>query len=46
MLITDLGDKAREWRDKIEAEAKQTEKPTNPTDFHKWVWLSSTWNTL
>jgi hypothetical protein len=36
MLITDFGDmnKAREWRDKIETEFKQAEKPTNTPHFH------------
>ena len=35
MLITDFGDmeEAREWREKIEAEAKQTEKPFSSLDF-------------
>ncbi len=35
MLITDFGDmdKAREWRDKFEREAKQAEKPTNTLNF-------------
>jgi hypothetical protein len=35
MLITDFGDmdEAREWRNKIEAEAKQAEKPTSDLGF-------------
>ena len=35
MLITDFGDidKARDWGEKIEAEARQTDRPTNTPDF-------------
>jgi hypothetical protein len=35
MLITDFGymEEAREWREKIEAEDKQAEKPPNTPDF-------------
>jgi hypothetical protein len=35
MLTTNFGDidEAREWREKIETEAKQTEKPAKDTDF-------------
>jgi hypothetical protein len=34
-LITDFGDmdEAREWRSKIEAEAKQADKPSSDQDF-------------
>jgi hypothetical protein len=36
LVITDFGDmdKAREWREKLEAEAKQQERPSNEQDFH------------
>ena len=35
LVITDFGDinEAKEWTEKMEAEAKQTEKPTNDQDF-------------
>ena len=35
LVITDFGDmdEAREWRERMEAEAKLTEKPTNDQDF-------------
>jgi hypothetical protein len=35
MLSTDFGDKdeAQEWREKIEAEARQTDKPAQTPDF-------------
>ncbi len=35
LVITDFGDmdEARDWREKMEAEAKLTEKPTNNQDF-------------
>jgi hypothetical protein len=35
LIITDFGDmdEAREWREKLETEAKQSEKPTNDQDF-------------
>jgi hypothetical protein len=34
-VVTDFGnmDKAKEWIEKIENEAKLTEKPTNEQDF-------------
>ncbi len=35
LVITDFGDinEAKEWTEKMEAEAKQKEKPTNEQDF-------------
>ncbi len=35
LVITDFGDmdEAREWRERLEAEAKQTEKPSHEQDF-------------
>ncbi len=35
LVITDFGDinEAKEWTEKMEAEAKQNEKPTNDQDF-------------
>jgi hypothetical protein len=35
LVITDFGvmDEAMDWREKLEAEAKQAERPTNEQDF-------------
>ena len=48
MMITDFGDmeEAKEWIDKIETEAKQTEKTLSSPDFQYWVLLRSTWSPL
>jgi hypothetical protein len=44
MLITNFGDieEAREWTEKIEAEAELTKKPIDIPDFQLWVLSSST----
>jgi hypothetical protein len=35
MFITDFGDvdEAKDWREKIESEARQTDRPANTPDF-------------